>query len=500
MRIRTWILLISATVSLHPLDGGAQSLKGRAVWGHPGVAGTNRESVAEFADQLAGAHINTLVMMVKGVGGDIYWPSERFADCVRDAYKTFDFPAVLIEECHARGIEVHAWFCDFPEGPASPSNERHPDWAMLDAEGQPTDSEILRGRRYGMRWMCPARRPGYTDQWLIPMIAEFAARYDIDAIHHDYVRYPGDLAPDQYCFCDYCLEEIPKFAGFYKQAYPDEAFSPEFDRPYLEAHWEPGPRVLPHNWASMPRRAKSRFLLEGSFFAGGRYDLDYFFYQYRVHWIREFAREVAETVRETKPDMEFSAAVFKNPLHSGRFIGQDWRGFSDWVQYLMPMDYRYHYPGTFEQHLDLLGESIQRQKEWARDAKHLWPGIASYQLYKEEGDFHSAARRMVRRGLDAEELRPLYKGVESALKKLHPDIAEPLGGYCANPSAENEAAARDALNRFLEAHPEGFRPPDKFVKTLRRARDTGVEGLVVFSIDDVIRSGLLDELGAFFAE
>ena len=66
--------------------------------------------------------------------------------------------------------------------------------------------EILGGEALWHHTDVSARRPGYTDQWLIPMIVEFARRYDVDAIHHDYVRFPGDVAPDRYCFCDHCLE------------------------------------------------------------------------------------------------------------------------------------------------------------------------------------------------------------------------------------------------------------------------------------------------------
>lgn len=492
------LLLIASLFCSH--IAVSQSLEGRAVWGHPGVAGHSRESIAEFADKLKGAHINTLIMMVKGVGGEIYYPSEKFADCVRSEYKEFDFPAILIDECHKREIEVHAWFCDFPDGANSAVNKAHPDWSMRNANGEPTDSEILRGRKYGMRWMCPARRPGYTDQWLVPMINEFAQKYDIDAIHHDYVRYPGDLAPDQYCFCDYCLEEMPKWAGYYKKAYPDEAFHPNYDRPYLEAHWEPGPRVLPENWSEMPRSAKSRFILEGSFFNGGRYDLDYFFYRYRIHWIQKFTREVFEAVRVEKPDMKFSAAVFKNPLHSGRFIGQDWREFSDWVQYMMPMDYRSHYPGTFEQHLDLLEESILQQKQWARDAKHLWPGIASYQLYSEEGAFHRAAKQIAENGEMPDNLGMVFADVEASLMKTDKSLAEALKAYLGSSNDENREKCLKEINAFIEKNPRYYRPPQKFLQTLQRVKDTGVKGMVVFAIGDVINYGLLDELGEFYSK
>ena len=129
-------------------------------------------------------------------------------------YREFDFPAVLIREAHARGIAVHAWFFDFAEGANSHVAQTHPEWLALSPDGKPTTAEILRGQPYRMAWMCPARRPGYTDQWLIPLIKEFAERYDVDAIHHDYVRYPGDLAPDTYCFCDYCLKHLPEYASY----------------------------------------------------------------------------------------------------------------------------------------------------------------------------------------------------------------------------------------------------------------------------------------------
>ena len=50
----------------------------------------------------------------------------------------------------------------------------HPEWAQLNAEGTRTNTEALLGRKYNIVWMCPAHRPGYTDQWLLPLIEELA--------------------------------------------------------------------------------------------------------------------------------------------------------------------------------------------------------------------------------------------------------------------------------------------------------------------------------------
>lgn len=368
------------------------SLKTRGIWCGSTEAGTTQGDVDAYVDRMHSAGYNLILVHLKGGGGHIYWPSERFAEIVAPGYQEFDLPAALLRACRERGMQIHAWFIDYMEG------ARRPEWAVRDLHGNTTADEMLRGRKFGATWMCPAQRPGYTDQWLVPLYQEFAEKYDFDAVHHDYIRYPGDVAPDRYCFCDYCLEHLPKWAGYVNEAYPDEPFFHElYDRPYLEAHWEQSPRVLPANWDRLDRVSKSRFLLEGSFFQGGRYDLDYFFYAYRVHHVREFARLSREAVQRARPGMKISAAIFKNPIHSGRFIGQDWRTFAGYVDHIMPMDYRDHYPGTFDQYLALLSESIHRQQEWARDFKALWPGIAINFLYKEEsGSGNYPAKKLER--------------------------------------------------------------------------------------------------------
>lgn len=359
----------------------------RGVWAHPTPEMLNRDAVARYADKLAANGINALFMHLKGGDGLLYWPSERWRSCVAPGHDQFDFPQALLEECRQRGIEAHAWLIDYFEGENGVAFREHPEWAARDAKGSTSNLEMLRGKPFGPLWMCPAQRPGYTDQWLVPIIGEFAKRYDFDGIHHDYIRYPGDVAPDQYCFCDACLEGMAKFNGFVNEAYPDEPFFHElYDRPYVEAHWEQSPRVLPANWDRLDRGTKARFLLDGSFFQGGRNDLDYFFYTYRTHWVTQFARDAAEAVRKLRPGMKLTAAVFKNPIHSGRFIGQDWRQFAPYVDWAIPMDYRDHFPGTFENYLVLLGEAIRRQRVWAGDFEKLLIGFALNFLFKEEPD------------------------------------------------------------------------------------------------------------------
>lgn len=359
------------------------ALKIRAVWAHPSDLEPTRTGVRTFVEKLDRAGIDAVFMHLKGGDGLLYWPSEAFPQAVAPHCREFDLAAELLEACRDRGIQAHAWLIDFFDG--GPAFAEHPEWAQRDPEGRTTDSLVLRGKPWGVVWQCPARRPGYTDQWLVPIYREFAERYAYDSLHHDYVRYPGDAAPDRFCFCDACLRDMPRFAGLVNDVYEDEPFFHEaYDRPDLESHWEPSPRMLPANWELLDHRSKARYLLDGSSFAGGRADLDYFFYSYRTYWIERFCREAAEAVRKARPGMKLSAAVFKNPVLSGRFIGQDWRRFAPWVDLVLPMDYRDHFPGSFEQYLRLLAATIARQREWAPDFEALIPGIAVNFLYKEE--------------------------------------------------------------------------------------------------------------------
>lgn len=353
------------------------------IWGAPSETGYSVESIESYVSHIAEHGITDLYLHLKGGDGLLYWPSKQFSGSIAPGCEDFDYPAEILKACKKHGVRVHAWMIDFFDG--GQVWEEHPEWAMRNKDNGISRDEPLRGSTWGCIWQCPARRPGYTDQRLVPVYEEFARLYDFDGIHHDYVRYPGDAAPDEYCFCDFCLEDMAKFNGFVNECNPDESyFHEKYDRTYLEAHWEQSPRVLPMNWDSLPRRFKADFYRNGSFFAGGKYDLNYFFYTYRTYMIERFVRETAEAVRRHRPKMDISAAIFKNPIHSGRFIGQDWRKFAPWVDTAIPMDYRDHFPGTFEDYLMLLTETIGRQKTWTTDFKKLYIGIAINFLFKEE--------------------------------------------------------------------------------------------------------------------
>ena len=368
----------------------APSREMHAVWAGAGDAGTTVGSVRAFVAQLKRANIHQVVMGCKQGDGSVVWHSRRFPQLISPRYRDFDLVENLVREAHAEGIEVHIWLIDFYEGQNGAAFRQHPEWAQLNAEGKPTNSETLLNSDklptspYGNIWMCPAQRPGYTDQWLLPLIEELVSSYAIDGIHHDYVRYCGDVAPDSYCFCDYCLRNIPRHALLHWETGLGERQRVEIVRPRLEANWEATPDMLPAGWERMDRREKADFLLHGRTIPGGPPDMRYFFYEYRADQIARFVREAHQRSRRINPKIQMTAAVFKNPIQSGRYLGQKWSEWNPWIDIYMPMSYRSHFLGDFDTYCAHLTEITARQMEWTGHERPVYAGIYTSDLYKEE--------------------------------------------------------------------------------------------------------------------
>jgi uncharacterized lipoprotein YddW (UPF0748 family) len=378
-----------------------------AVWAGGGDAGTSVDSVRAFVAQLKRANIHKVVMGVKEGDGSVLWHSQRFPQLISPRYRDFDLVEHLVREAHAEGIEVHAWLIDFHEGQNGAAYREHPEWAQLNAEGKATnceklfDSEKLPNKAYTAVWMCPARRPGYTDLWLLPLIEELAANYAIDGIHHDYVRYSGDVAPDSYCFCDYCLKNIPRHALLHWESGPGERQQVDIVRPRLEANWEATPDMLPAGWDGMNRREKTDFILNGRTIAGGPPDMRYFFYEYRADQISRFVREAHERSKHINPKIQMTAAVFKNPIQSGRYLGQKWSDWNAWIDAYMPMSYRSHFLGDFDTYCAHLTEITARQMEWTGHERPLYAGIFTSDLYKEEAGTKTYPPAKLARAIEA---------------------------------------------------------------------------------------------------
>jgi len=473
---------------------GGEEFEGPAVWAHPQDLGKTPGEIEAFFELLEKSQVRLVFPMVKGTRGFIFWHSKKFPEAAHPEYKAFDLLEEAVRCARRHGIKIHPWLCDFTESKDSAAVKEHPEWVMVNPQGGTTADEKLSGDRpYGTVWMCPVRRPGYADQWLIPMMEEIIERYDVDGIHHDYVRYPGDVAPDSYCFCDYCLEHYQVYNHFYYPSRPQDRVLLKEILPRKEANWHYDLTLRPSNWEEMSRAEKAAYLLDG--LSVGRHDLDYYFYQTRADAVTRFIRESTERIRKIKPGIEVSAAVFINPMRSARYIGQRWTDFVEWIDILAPMNYRSHFQGEFRDYLAYLTDYVKAQKEWTRGECRLYPGITGHYLYREEreswekaieilGSEDPKAREGDFRLAMADNIPYLERRAPGRAKRIDLMYSRYLQDRV---SAEE---LRTELRKVLSDPPAGFFPREKFLRAVRAVKEAGAHGVSLFSAGILTRNKL----------
>jgi uncharacterized lipoprotein YddW (UPF0748 family) len=494
-----FLILFFGSAALAPAQ---TAVEGRGVWAHPGDFGRSESEVEAIFRILQQAHVQMVVPLVKDVSGCIFWQSKRFPEAIHPDYKEFDLLRALTKVAPKYGIKVHAWLCDFPEGKDSPAFKLHPEWAMRSPQGGLTaDEKLTETEVYGPVWMCPARRPGYTDQWLLPMIEEIAREYPVDGIHHDYVRYPGDAAPDTYCFCDYCLEHFWSDNLFFYPSRPETRVPLKNVRLRVESNWDLDFTPKPANWSELSREEKARIILEGK--SINRADLDYFFYELRCDAISRFVREAWETASAARPEIEMSAAVFSNAMKSGRFIGQRWNDFAPWVDIMMTMTYRSHFQGSFEDYLVFLGDVVRAQNSWAGSATSLSVGLDAHYIFKEEREpWESAVGFLKSEDVSKkDELAALMKRNLDYLGRVSAAGAKELAAKFKSfqKGKLKKAEMTAEINKVLTDAPAGFFPEEKLIRTIETVRRAGGRGVMIFAASHLTRNKLWGGLEKAFS-
>lgn len=496
-------LLLLAILTLIVSTNAEKAFEGKAIWVHPQEMGNSEEEVKAFFELLDRCHINIVFPLVKGTGGYIFWQSQKFRDAIHPDYKDFDLLLAATKFAAKFQIKIHPWICDFPESKNSPAYKNHPEWVMLSPEGGDTSQERLsQDRSYNLVWMCPVRRPGYADQWLIPMIEEIVKNYKVDGIHHDYVRYPGDVAPDSYCFCDYCLEHYLDYNRFYYPSRPEDQIFLKKVLPREEANWHYDITLKPPDWSKMSRKEKADYLLNGK--SINRNDLDYYFYETRCDAITRFIQESTEKAREINPKIEVSAAVFINPMRSGRNIGQRWTDFARWLDIIAPMNYRSHFQGSFDDYLTYLTDYIQAQLQWSK-GRPLYPGITGHYIYKEEREGWDKTITILnseRSNLQREELKNLMVKNIAYLRKFSTqgadELSEKFKSYLKNKITKDILV--EEIIKILRDPPPQFFPEEKLLRTLQTVKKAGAKGVSIFSAGIIKRNKLWSALEKAFSD
>ncbi len=533
------VACLATAASGQEKPGKPERLEGRAVWAHWDEM-RSPAAVTRLVENCRKAHVKLIMMRVKDASGRIAWKSEKFSNCVLPTFRSYDGLADLVKKAHAVGIKVHAWLSAYVEGPESPAYKEHPEWAARGPDGAVTTSErVAGGAACRTIYMCPARRPGYTDGWLLPLLDDLLRSHEVDGVHLSDLCYPGGLAPDRYCFCDYCVEHFFKHNHFGWE-FTERRFPPAAPlAPTPAANWwkEFTVRPDPKTWKAAPTKVKAEFLLSGSSVwdslrdaaVANRHDMDYFWYDYRCDAIKRAVREAWEHVNRARPGMEFSAAVYKNPKAAGRYLGQRWTDWAQFVDVMMPTLYRSHFPGTFEQYLKMLEEYARYERYWTEGLCYAYVGLAVDEIYREETEALDAMVRLLKidsdatrdrknvaalLAMDAEKLKALCGSLEaeyarfaSRLRKAVPEQAKELdsallsfkqsiGGEVRGPLQ----ALRKRLALIHEDPPRGFFSGGKLRACIDAVRRGGCHGIAIFRARVLDRYKLWDALSEAFAQ
>ncbi|MGM9708744.1 MAG: glycoside hydrolase family 10 protein [Prevotella sp.] len=156
-------------------------------WPHSYAYGGNgverqKEELCSLLNQYQKAGINTVLLQTR-IRGTVIYPSvyEPWDGCLSGHPGTspgYDALAYAIEQCHKRGMELHAWVVTIPVG-------------KWNATG------CARLRKKYPKLIKKIGPDGYMDpenkltaEYIANICEEITRNYDIDGIHLDYIRYP----------------------------------------------------------------------------------------------------------------------------------------------------------------------------------------------------------------------------------------------------------------------------------------------------------------------
>lgn len=164
-----------------------------------------QRSLQEIVAQAKAANFNTIFFQVRGRGDAVYrslyepWAQSLTGTWGKDP--GWDPLQFILDEAHAVGLEVHAWFNTFlvKSGPNPPDRTPphlmtlHPDWGKRLSSVQTGGQDEW--------WLDPGLPQ--VRAYLIKVVMDIVRRYDVDGVHFDFIRYPGPYFPDEITYGRY---------------------------------------------------------------------------------------------------------------------------------------------------------------------------------------------------------------------------------------------------------------------------------------------------------
>lgn len=336
---------------------------------------TSPESIKKMVAAANAGGFNTVLVQVRGRGDAYYTGTIEPRASELAARPDFDPLATVIEQAHAAGLNVHAWVSVnlVSSSVSLPASREHvvyraPEWLMVPRELAAEMRKIdLRSPAYVgrlARWTRAqsARVEGLYTSPLHPaaqdhttaVIREIAARYAVDGVHLDYVRFPNDEF-------DYSPAAMDQFKA----------------------------AVLPDLNQSQRREAAARELLDPAAYPNLFPEK---WSEFRRSRLTSLVIKIRAAVKAVRPDAVVSAAVVPDAQQAFDERLQDWRGWIDHslLDVLCPMAY------TTEP--DLFERQITAARAYA-GSRPVWAGIGAYQLSASQTLSHIAAATRLGAGI-----------------------------------------------------------------------------------------------------
>ncbi|MHB0939589.1 MAG: glycoside hydrolase family 10 protein [Armatimonadota bacterium] len=280
----------------------------RAWWCHDafGVAGmTWDEAIKGLADNGFTAILPNMLW-----GGAAFYDSTVLPVAPEVAAQG-DQLAACLAACKKYGVQCHVWKVNWYMSTRAPEEFT----AKMRQDGR---TQVAYDGTPEPLWLCPSHP--LNQQLEIDAMIEAATKYDVDGVHFDYIRYPDA----DHCFCAGCRARFEAVLG----------------KPI--ANWPADTRTDP--------------AIRPAWFA------------FRRDNITRVVAAVHDAVKQVKPNVKISAAVFPNYAADRDAVGQDWqlwceRGYLDFV---CPMTYT----SSDAQFETLIGWQVQ----WAGKVP-CYPGI-----------------------------------------------------------------------------------------------------------------------------
>ncbi|HYJ86104.1 MAG TPA: family 10 glycosylhydrolase [Pyrinomonadaceae bacterium] len=340
---------------------------------------TSPEKIRAMVEAAKSNGFNTLIVQVRG-RGDSYYRSRREPRAMelKDQPAEFDPLAVTLKEARSRGLKVHAWLntsllANLDTLPTDPRHvyHKHPDWLAVP---RPVAAELYkmspRDPRYRQRiveWSKGNRQELegiYTGpanprvrEHIFQIWMDVLKNYDVDGLHFDYVRL---ASPD----FDYSRTSLEKFQKWLKPKLSDA------EQRELKSKLKQNPLAAAETHSKQ-------------------------FADFQREQITTLVQRVYRGVKQKKPNVTVSAAVFANDENAFTRRFQDWRRWLSMgiLDVACPMAYSTD-TAVFQKQIEVATSSAHAA------GRRVWAGIGAYRIRAESTvEKINVARRLGAEGI-----------------------------------------------------------------------------------------------------